>query len=43
MELREDLMDNGSLDCLRTISPPPEGSESPEKKNIRLSASVIYN
>jgi hypothetical protein len=40
MELREDIMDNGSLDCLRTIEPPRSSKETPEEKNRRLAAQV---
>jgi hypothetical protein len=38
MELRQDLEDNGILDCLRVIDPPYGVNESPQDKNKRLAA-----
>ena len=38
LELKQDLDDNGILDCLRTIKPPNGVIESPEQKNKRLAA-----
>lgn len=36
-ELEEDLQDNNRIDCLRYIG-PPQKSETPTEKNIRLLA-----
>jgi len=38
MELRQDLEDNGILDCLRVIEAPYGVNESPLDKNKRLAA-----
>jgi len=38
MELRQDLADNGMLDCLRVIDPPHFVDETEQQKNLRLSA-----
>lgn len=38
LELKQDLEDNGILDCLRTIKPPNGVIETPEQKNKRLAA-----
>lgn len=37
-ELRQDLADNGMLDCLRVIPPPHFVEESEKQKNLRLGA-----
>jgi len=37
-ELKQDLEDNGYLDCLRKIHPPEGGLETEEVKNLRLAA-----
>lgn len=38
LELKQDLNDNGILDCLRTIKPPSGIIETPEQMNKRLAA-----
>ncbi len=38
MEIKQDLADNGMLDCLRVIPPPNFVEESEEKKNLRIAA-----
>ena len=38
LELKQDLEDNGILDCLRVIKPPNGVIETPEQKNKRLAA-----
>jgi len=38
MELKQDLDDNGVLDCLRVIMPPHSYMESIEEKNKRIAA-----
>lgn len=38
LELKQDLEDNGILDCLRIIKPPNGVIETPEQKNKRLAA-----
>ena len=38
LELKQDLDDNGILDCLRVINPPNGVIETAEQKNKRLSA-----
>ena len=38
MELKQDLEDNGILDCLRVIKPPNGVIETAEQKNKRLAA-----
>ena len=38
LELKQDLKDNGMLDCLRVIEPPNFVVESEEQKNMRLEA-----
>src|SRR5437879_2484522 len=37
-EIRQDLADNGMLDCLRIIDPPHFVEETEEQKNLRLAA-----
>jgi hypothetical protein len=37
-EIKQDLADNGMLDCLRVIDPPHFVEESEEQKNLRLAA-----
>ena len=38
VELKQDLADNGMLDCLRIINPPHFVEETEEQKNLRLAA-----
>jgi hypothetical protein len=38
LELKQDLEDNGILDCLKIIKPPNGVIETPEQKNKRLAA-----
>ncbi len=38
LEIKQDLADNGMLDCLRVIEPPNFVVESEEQKNMRLAA-----
>jgi hypothetical protein len=38
MEIRQDLADNGMLDCLRTIEIPNSVVETEKQKNLRLAA-----
>lgn len=38
VELKQDLKDNGMLDCLRIIDPPHSVEETEEQKNLRLAA-----
>jgi hypothetical protein len=38
VELKQDLKDNGMLDCLRVIEPPNSVEETEEQKNLRLAA-----
>ena len=38
MELKQDLEDNGILDCLRIVEPPEGVDETPKEKNLRLAA-----
>ena len=38
MEVKQDLADNGMLDCLRVIDPPHFVEETEEQKNLRLAA-----
>ena len=38
MELKQDLADNGVLDCLRVIQPPHSYLESVEERNKRIAA-----
>ena len=38
MEIKQDLADNGMLDCLRVIPPPHYVEENEEQKNLRLAA-----
>jgi len=38
MELKQDIEDNGVLDCLRVIQPPHNYIESIDEKNKRISA-----
>ena len=38
LELKQDLEDNGVLDCLRVIQPPHSYSETIEEKNKRIAA-----
>ena len=38
MELKQDLADNGVLDCLRVIQPPHSYIESVEERNKRIAA-----
>lgn len=38
LELKQDLEDNGKLDCLRVILPPPGGLESEDASDKRLAA-----
>jgi hypothetical protein len=37
-EIRQDLADNGMLDCLRVIDPPHFVDETEDQKNLRLAA-----
>ena len=37
-EVKQDLADNGMLDCLRVIEPPHFVEETEEQKNLRLAA-----
>jgi hypothetical protein len=37
-ELKQDLQDNGVLDCLRSIPPPNGSGEDEDAKNLRLAA-----
>jgi hypothetical protein len=38
LEIKQDLKDNGMLDCLRVIEPPNFVVETEEQKNMRLEA-----
>ena len=38
LELKQDLKDNGMLDCLRVIEPPHSVEENEEQKNLRIAA-----
>ena len=38
MELKQDIEDNGVLDCLRVIQPPHSYTESIEERNKRIAA-----
>ena len=38
VEVKQDLADNGMLDCLRVIEPPHFVEETEEQKNLRLAA-----
>ena len=38
VELKQDLADNGMLDCLRVIDPPHFVDETEDQKNLRLAA-----
>ena len=38
MELRQDIEDNGVLDCLRVIQPPHSYTETADEKNKRIAA-----
>lgn len=38
MEIKQDLADNGMLDCLRVINPPHFVEETEQQKNLRLAA-----
>lgn len=38
IEIKQDLKDNGMLDCLRVIDPPHSVEETEEQKNLRLAA-----
>ena len=38
VELKQDLADNGMLDCLRTIDPPHFVEETEHQKNLRIAA-----
>jgi hypothetical protein len=38
IELKQDLADNGMLDCLRKIDPPHFVEETEQQKNLRLAA-----
>ena len=38
VEIKQDLSDNGMLDCLRVIEPPHSVEETEEQKNLRLAA-----
>jgi hypothetical protein len=38
VELKQDLADNGMLDCLRVIEPPHFVEETEDQKNLRLAA-----
>ena len=38
MELKQDLADNGMLDCQRVIEPPHFVEETEDQKNLRLAA-----
>jgi hypothetical protein len=38
VELKQDLKDNGMLDCLRVIEPPNSVEETEDQKNLRLAA-----
>ena len=38
VELKQDLADNGMLDCLRVIEPPHFVEETEVQKNLRLAA-----
>jgi len=38
VEIKQDLKDNGMLDCLRVIEPPHSVEETEEQKNLRLAA-----
>jgi hypothetical protein len=38
IELKQDLADNGMLDCLRVIEPPHFVEETEDQKNLRLAA-----
>ena len=38
VEVKQDLKDNGMLDCLRVIDPPHSVEETEDQKNLRLSA-----
>lgn len=38
VEVKQDLKDNGMLDCLRVIEPPHSVEETEEQKNLRLAA-----
>lgn len=38
VEIKQDLKDNGMLDCLRVIDPPHSVEETEEQKNLRLAA-----
>lgn len=38
MELKQDLEDNGVLDCLRVIQPPHSYTESIDERNKRIAA-----
>jgi len=38
LEVRQDLKDNGMLDCLRVIEPPNNVVETEEQKNMRIAA-----
>ena len=38
LELKQDLEDNGILDCLRIIEPPQGVEETRKEKNLRLAA-----
>ena len=38
LEVKQDLKDNGMLDCLRVIEPPNNVVETEEQKNMRIAA-----
>jgi hypothetical protein len=38
LELKQDLEDNGVLDCLRKVNRPHGVNESPSERNIRIAA-----
>ena len=38
VEIKQDLADNGMLDCLRVIEPPHFVEETEDQKNLRLAA-----
>jgi len=38
VEIKQDLKDNGMLDCLRVIETPHSVEETEEQKNLRLAA-----
>ena len=38
VEVKQDLADNGMLDCLRVIDPPHFVEETEDQKNLRLAA-----